>query len=36
MEITLILEDKPLVPGIARLYLEDKAKHNELAAQWTR
>ncbi|KAK1395297.1 constitutive photomorphogenesis protein 10 [Heracleum sosnowskyi] len=27
---------KPLVPGIAHLYLEDKAKHNELAAEWTR
>lgn len=36
LEITLILADKPLVPGIAHLYLEDKAKHNELAAEWTR
>ncbi|XP_057956441.1 constitutive photomorphogenesis protein 10 [Malania oleifera] len=26
----------PLVPGIARLYLADTAKHNEIAAEWTR
>ncbi|XP_008351628.1 constitutive photomorphogenesis protein 10 isoform X2 [Malus sylvestris] len=25
----------PLVPSIARLYLEDKAKHDELASEWT-
>ncbi|KAK9941418.1 hypothetical protein M0R45_018020 [Rubus argutus] len=25
----------PLVPGIARLYLADKAKHDELASEWT-
>uniref|UniRef100_A0A7N0T872 UBC core domain-containing protein n=1 Tax=Kalanchoe fedtschenkoi TaxID=63787 RepID=A0A7N0T872_KALFE len=25
----------PLVPGIARLYLSDRAKHDELAAKWT-
>ncbi|EEF35324.1 constitutive photomorphogenesis protein 10 [Ricinus communis] len=25
----------PLVPGIAHLYLADRAKHDELAAQWT-
>lgn len=25
----------PLVPGIAHLYLADRAKHNEIAAQWT-
>ncbi|KAI5675114.1 hypothetical protein M9H77_06064 [Catharanthus roseus] len=26
---------KPLVPGIAHLYLADKAKHDELAEEWT-
>lgn len=26
---------KPLVPGIAHLYLADRAKHDELAAEWT-
>ncbi|CAI9108151.1 OLC1v1007686C1 [Oldenlandia corymbosa var. corymbosa] len=26
---------KPLVPGIAQLYLTDRDKHNELAAEWT-
>ncbi|CAL5357919.1 unnamed protein product [Camellia sinensis] len=26
---------KPVVPGIARLYLADRAKHDELAAEWT-
>ncbi|EXB71432.1 Constitutive photomorphogenesis protein 10 [Morus notabilis] len=25
----------PLVPGIAHLYLADRAKHDELAAEWT-
>ncbi|KAK6925791.1 Ubiquitin-conjugating enzyme E2 [Dillenia turbinata] len=25
----------PVVPGIARLYLTDRAKHDELAAEWT-
>ncbi|KAG2671426.1 hypothetical protein I3843_14G135500 [Carya illinoinensis] len=28
--------DSPLIPGIARLYLADRAKHDELAAEWTR
>ncbi|KAK9999809.1 hypothetical protein SO802_019412 [Lithocarpus litseifolius] len=28
--------DKPLIPGIARLYLADREKHDELAAEWTR
>lgn len=27
--------DNPLVPGIAHLYLQDEAKHAELAAEWT-
>lgn len=27
--------DNPIVPGIAHLYLEDKAKHDQLAAEWT-
>ncbi|KAI3461884.1 hypothetical protein Pfo_018547 [Paulownia fortunei] len=26
---------KPLVPGIAHLYLADRAKHDDLAAEWT-
>ncbi|CAN4089786.1 unnamed protein product [Withania somnifera] len=26
---------KAVVPGIAHLYLEDKAKHDEIATQWT-
>ncbi|KAF3667996.1 Ubiquitin-conjugating enzyme E2 E3 [Capsicum annuum] len=26
---------KPVVPGIAHLYLGDKAKHDEIASQWT-
>ncbi|XP_043692098.1 constitutive photomorphogenesis protein 10 [Telopea speciosissima] len=26
---------KPLVPGIAHLYLTDRAKHDEVAAEWT-
>ncbi|KAM7523153.1 hypothetical protein LguiA_013055 [Lonicera macranthoides] len=26
---------KPLIPGIAHLYLADRAKHDELAAEWT-
>ncbi|KAF5471334.1 hypothetical protein F2P56_011776 [Juglans regia] len=26
----------PIIPGIARLYLADRAKHDELAAEWTR
>jgi len=25
----------PVVPGISRLYLADRAKHDELAAEWT-
>lgn len=25
----------PLVPGIAHLYLSDRAKHDEVAAEWT-
>ncbi|XP_040995523.1 constitutive photomorphogenesis protein 10 isoform X2 [Juglans microcarpa x Juglans regia] len=25
-----------IIPGIARLYLADRAKHDELAAEWTR
>ncbi|KAK6137732.1 hypothetical protein DH2020_028524 [Rehmannia glutinosa] len=29
------LTDKPLVPGIAHLYLADRAKHDELAGEWT-
>ncbi|KAK7843075.1 constitutive photomorphogenesis protein 10 [Quercus suber] len=28
--------DKPHIPGIARLYLADREKHDELAAEWTR
>lgn len=28
--------DNPVIPGIARLYLADRAKHDELAAEWTR
>ncbi|KAE8036955.1 hypothetical protein FH972_009586 [Carpinus fangiana] len=28
--------DNPLIPGIARLYLADRANHDELAAGWTR
>lgn len=31
----ILLADKPLVPGIAHLYLADKAKHDELAEEWT-
>ncbi|EPS67366.1 hypothetical protein M569_07410, partial [Genlisea aurea] len=27
--------DKPLVPGIAHMYLADKEKHDELASEWT-
>ncbi|KAI7990262.1 Constitutive photomorphogenesis protein 10 [Camellia lanceoleosa] len=27
--------DNPVVPGIARLYLADREKHDELAAEWT-
>ncbi|KAK9273180.1 hypothetical protein L1049_017987 [Liquidambar formosana] len=27
--------DNPLVPGIAHLYLADRAKHDEEAAEWT-
>ncbi|XP_050278064.1 constitutive photomorphogenesis protein 10 isoform X2 [Quercus robur] len=27
---------KPLIPGIARLYLADREKYDELAAEWTR
>ncbi|XP_062079929.1 constitutive photomorphogenesis protein 10-like [Humulus lupulus] len=27
--------NKPLVPGIAQLYLADRAKHDQIAAQWT-
>lgn len=26
---------KPVVPGIAHLYFEDKAKHDEIATEWT-
>ncbi|XP_059278373.1 constitutive photomorphogenesis protein 10 isoform X2 [Lycium ferocissimum] len=26
---------KPVVPGIAHLYLGDKAKHDEIATEWT-
>ncbi|CAI0543645.1 unnamed protein product [Linum tenue] len=28
--------DNPQIPGIAHLYLADRAKHDELAAEWTR
>ncbi|XP_040995522.1 constitutive photomorphogenesis protein 10 isoform X1 [Juglans microcarpa x Juglans regia] len=28
--------DNSIIPGIARLYLADRAKHDELAAEWTR
>lgn len=31
----LVIADKPLVPGIAHLYLADRVKHDELAAEWT-
>ncbi|GMN67885.1 hypothetical protein TIFTF001_036966 [Ficus carica] len=27
--------NNPLVPGIAHLYLADRAKHDEVAAEWT-
>ncbi|GFY98991.1 ubiquitin-conjugating enzyme family protein [Actinidia rufa] len=27
--------DNPVIPGIAHLYLADRAKHDELAAEWT-
>jgi hypothetical protein len=32
----LVAADNPLIPGIARLYLADRAKHDELVAEWTR
>ncbi|CAN1185634.1 Constitutive photomorphogenesis protein 10 [Linum perenne] len=28
--------DDPQIPDIARLYLADRPKHDELAAEWTR
>ena len=31
----LLAADNPLVPAIANLYLADRAKHDELAAEWT-
>jgi hypothetical protein len=31
----LLTADNPLVPGIAHMYLADRAKHDELAAEWT-
>lgn len=31
----LLTTDNPLVPGIAHMYLADRAKHDELAAEWT-
>ncbi|KAH7560393.1 hypothetical protein JRO89_XS10G0009600 [Xanthoceras sorbifolium] len=31
----LVVADNPIVPGIAHLYLADRAKHDELAAEWT-
>jgi ubiquitin-conjugating enzyme E2 D/E len=27
--------DNPLVESIARLYLTDRTKHDEIAAEWT-
>lgn len=30
-----VVADKPLVPGVARLYLADRVKHDEVAAEWT-
>lgn len=32
---THIFVGNPLLPGIAHLYLADRAKHDELAAEWT-
>ena len=31
----LVVTDNPLISGVARLYLADKAKHDEIAAEWT-
>ncbi|KAJ4837769.1 hypothetical protein Tsubulata_014193 [Turnera subulata] len=33
--ILLVADNNPLVPAIAHLYLSDRAKHDELAAEWT-
>lgn len=32
----LVAADHPHIPGIARLYLADRAKHDEMAAEWRR
>ncbi|MBA0694238.1 hypothetical protein Goari_004554, partial [Gossypium aridum] len=30
-----LMTDSPLTSGVARLYLADKAKHDEIASEWT-
>ena len=32
----LVAADNQLIPGVARLYLADREKHDELAAELTR
>ena len=31
----VMLADNPAVTGIAHLYLADRSKHDEIAAEWT-
>ncbi|KAF9593334.1 hypothetical protein IFM89_021503 [Coptis chinensis] len=33
--IILFWLDNPLTPGVAHLYMENRAKHDEIAAEWT-
>jgi ubiquitin-conjugating enzyme E2 D/E len=33
--LTVCTPEEPLVPEIAKLYLEDRAKHDAIARQWT-
>lgn len=34
-KVVIVDADNAVVPGIAHLYLGDRAKHDEIAAEWT-
>lgn len=34
-KVVIIVADNAVVPGIAHLYSVDRAKHDDIAAEWT-
>lgn len=34
-KIIMVVADNAIVPGIAQLYLGDRAKHDDIASEWT-